>query len=240
MSVIGVGIALFLGCILQCITGMGLALVAAPLLILFLGEHDGVMLLQVIGVIVCAVSAKALWHEIDRPKLIRIFIPAAIGVIPGVVFAHLVAPKILDISLGVATLIALALGKLVTHSRLMAGPAGAPIAGGTSGFLNVCAGIGGPPLVIYAHCINWEYRSYVATAQAYFTCLNLLSLIMSLISHGIPVFQNGIWITAATTSIAGFIAAHYLHDYLPEKRAGQLVYIIAVLGAAAVTVRGIL
>ncbi|MDO4910881.1 MAG: sulfite exporter TauE/SafE family protein [Corynebacterium sp.] len=239
MSVIGVGIALFLGCILQCITGMGLALVAAPLLIIFLGEHDGVMLLQVIGVIVCAVSAKTLWHEVDKAKLIRIFIPATIGLIPGILFAHFVAPKVLDVVLGIATLIALILGKLVTHSRLMAGPAGAPIAGGASGFLNVCAGIGGPPLVIYAHCIEWEYRSYVATAQAYFTGLNLLSLIMSLIAHGVPIFENSVWFVAAACSIGGFVAAHYLHDYLPEKRAGQLVYVIAFLGAGAVLVRGL-
>ena len=61
----GVGLVLFLGALVQRVTGMGMALVAAPLLVLLLGATTGVQTLQVIGLFTCLASAMVLRRDIN-------------------------------------------------------------------------------------------------------------------------------------------------------------------------------
>ena len=77
---------------------------------------------------------------------------------------------------GAITLIALAATALLRTLTLFQGTKGVVVAGSLSGFMNVTAGIGGPPIVVYAATTGWPHREYLATMQLYFTGLSILSL----------------------------------------------------------------
>ena len=65
ITLVGAGVVLFFGSLIQRVTGMGLALVASPFLVLLLGSVTGVQTLQVVGLGVCLASAITLWSDVN-------------------------------------------------------------------------------------------------------------------------------------------------------------------------------
>jgi uncharacterized membrane protein YfcA len=101
--------------------------------------------------------------------------------------------------------------------------------------MNVTAGVGGPPIVIYANSTNWDYREYLATVQLFFAGLNVLSLV----GRGIPDLPPVGWAVAAGSSVAGIIAGNLLSQHIKESVAKKAVFAIASVGSAATLIRGI-
>lgn len=232
----GVGLVVFLGALVQRVTGMGMALVAAPLLVLLLGATTGVQTLQVIGLFTCLASAIVLRRDINLRRAGALLLAAAIGLAPGVWVARTVPASWLNIMIGAITLIALAATALLRTLTLFQGTKGVVVAGSLSGFMNVTAGIGGPPIVVYAATTGWPHREYLATMQLYFTGLSILSLA----GRGLPDLPPAGWVIAAGSATLGLVIGNLAHHRISDTLARRLVYVVAVAGSVATLVRGIM
>ena len=113
------------------------------------------------------------------------------------------------------------------------GARGTAIAGALSGFMNVTAGVGGPPIVIYANSTGWEYREYLATVQLYFAGLNVLSLL----ARGVPDLPAAGWAVTAGASVAGLVIGNRLSSTINESVAKKAVFAIACIGSLATVIR---
>jgi len=235
LTLVGVGVVLFFGSFIQRVTGMGLALVAAPFLVLLLGSVTGVQTLQVVGLGVCLVSAITLWSDVNFRVAALLLVTSAIGLVPGTWIAKSLPASWLGILIGTVTLVALAATVFLRKSRLFVGARGTGIAGALSGFMNVTAGVGGPPIAIYANSTDWEYREYLATVQLYFAGLNVLSLL----ARGGPDLPTAGWAVASGSAVAGVVIGNLLSSTINESIAKKAVLAIAGIGSLATVVQAV-
>lgn len=235
LTLVGVGVVLFFGSFIQRVTGMGLALVASPFLVLLLGSVTGVQTLQVVGLGVCLVSAITLRSDVNMRVAVLLLVASAIGVVPGTLIANALPASWLGILIGTVTLIALASTVFLRKSRLFVGARGTGIAGALSGFMNVTAGVGGPPIAIYANSTDWEYKEYLATVQLYFAGLNILSLI----ARGVPDLPTAGWMVAAGSAVAGVVIGNLLSASINDSIAKKAVFAIAGVGSLATVIQGL-
>lgn len=235
LTLVGVGVVLFFGSFIQRVTGMGLALVAAPFLVLLLGSVTGVQTLQVVGLGVCLVSAITLWSDVNFRVAALLLVTSAIGLVPGTWIAKSLPASWLGILIGTVTLVALAATVFLRKSRLFVGARGTGIAGALSGFMNVTAGVGGPPIAIYANSTDWEYREYLATVQLYFAGLNVLSLL----ARGGPDLPTAGWAVASGSAVAGVVIGNLLSSTINESIAKKAVLAIAGIGSLATVIQAV-
>ena len=235
IALVGTAITLFLGSFIQRVTGMGLALVAAPFLTVILGAVTGVQTLQVVGLGVCAASAIALRSDVNLRRAGVLLVASAIGLVPGVVLTRSIPTAWLGVGVGVVTLVMLASTSALSRAKAVGGTRAAAAAGALSGFFNVTAGVGGPPIVIYARSTGWEYREYLATVQLFFAGLNVLSIA----GRGIPQLSVAGWAVAGVAAVAGTMGGHYFGKHINDNAAKSAVFVIACVGSAAAVVKGI-
>ena len=100
-------LAVFAGAAAQRLTGMGFALVSAPLLTLLLGTMTGVTVVQVLGMAVSGALLISVWRDVDWRTLIWILIPAFVAIVPGVFVVRALPGPMLEIVIGLLVVIAL-------------------------------------------------------------------------------------------------------------------------------------
>lgn len=234
-ALVGMGLIVLLGSLTQRVTGMGLALVASPLLVLVLGADLGVQTVQAVGLGVCALSAWSLRRDISWRKGLALLGAALAGLVPGTWVARALPAAWLSVVIGTVTIAALLASARAPRVRTLDSTRGAALAGALSGFMNVTAGVGGPPIVIYAGSTRWAYREYVATAQMYFAGLNVLSLA----GRGAPALRPGEWVAVAAAAAAGLLIGGRIGRSIDERIAGPAVFAVALVGSIATVVRGV-
>ena len=235
LPVAGAAAVLFLGSLVQRITGTGLALVASPLLVLILGATAGIQVMLIIGLAVCVVSAVMLRAHIDYRRAAVLLAASVLGLVPGAVVARTVPTGWLLIVVGGVTLLALASTRLLRRTGVFAGRTGAGLAGALSGFMTTTAAIGGPPMVLYAQAVRWGYLEFVATVQLVFAGINVLSMF----TRGLPALPWAAWAILAAAALAGLAAGHLAARRVDHRLARGGILALAVLGSAAAVLKGV-
>ncbi|MBW8701945.1 hypothetical protein MBT84_20260 [Streptomyces sp. MBT84] len=106
--------------------------------------------------------------------------------------------------------------------------------GGLGGFMNSAAGVGGPPVSLYALNAGWTVREFVPNAQFYGVVVNLVSVT----SNGLPRLTAPVWAVAVTALAAGALAGRALTGRVPENRARTLVLLLALAGGLSALAKG--
>ncbi|SCK56554.1 sulfite exporter TauE/SafE family protein [Streptomyces sp. WMMB 322] len=219
----------------QRVTGLGFALVASPFLVLLLGPLQGVLLANALSLLSNLVVFAFTWRDVSLRKVLLLSVPAMVMVVPGARVAQHTPAAPLMVVVGSVTLLALLTVTLLPRARVLRGTSGAITAGGASGFLNAAAGVGGPPVSLYAVSTGWDQREFVSSAQLYFALVNAASLA----AKGVPDIDVPVAMSALTALAAGSAAGHWLARRMPVARARAAATGLALLGAAAATVKGV-
>ena len=225
-----------LGAVTQRVTGVGFALVAAPLLVLVAGPFDGVILANLLSLVVCIVVLARTWRDVDWGRGILLVVPALLAIPLGAYVARTVPGPVLLLVIGSVVLVALALGQLSARARILHGTGGAITAGAASGFMNVTAGVGGPAIVLYAVSTRWEHRRFVATFQLYAALVNTASLL----SKGRPHLGASAIVLSLLALAVGLAAGELVSRRVSAAQARRLVVLLAMAGALATVVKGLL
>jgi hypothetical protein len=227
-------VSVLAGAGMQRMTGMGLTLVASPLLVLLLG-NDGVSLLMALGFASSITLVIALWSKVEVRTAGKLFVPALVGLIPGAWLIRVLPAPVLSIVLGLLVVVAILASVLSDRARVFKGTPGLLSAGFLSGFMNAISGIGGPPVVLYALSTGWAQESFVATLQLYFTGLSLATLG----ARGWPVLDASVWFVAFAALAAGLFLGNLLSRRVSSSTARWLMIAIALAGASAAIVKGV-
>lgn len=230
------GTVLFIASAVQRVTGMGLALLASPFLVLILGSTTGIQTCQIVGLGVCLASAWTLRKQISFRKVGLLLVASVVGLLPGVWVSRTLSAAWLSIVIGTITVCALASIQFLRRASIFEGRKGVALAGGLSGFMNVTAGVGGPPMVVYANSTGWKYTEYVASVQLFFAGLNVLSLA----GRGLPSVPVSAWAVIIATAAGGTLAGNLVGNRINERLAQRLVIIIAFVGSLATIIRGVM
>jgi uncharacterized membrane protein YfcA len=115
------------------------------------------------------------------------------------------------------------------------GARGAVVAGAAGGFMNSAAGVGGPPISLYAVNAGWTVREFVPNAQFYGVVVNAFSVA----ANGVPKLAAPQWATVAVAMTVGALIGRGLAGRLSERRARLLVLGLALAGGVTAVGKGL-
>lgn len=243
LQVLGVGVAVAVGAAMQRISGMGVGLIAAPVLSLLLGPVDGVLLVNLLAVINAATNTWGMRADVDWQKFAPIALAMVLGVVPGAWVVANAPTDVLLILVGVLLLLALSivtLGK--RYVPRVEGVLPAAVSGAIGGFMNTLAGVAGPAITVYAEAARWPQKVYAATLQPIFLVGGALSFTVKVLSGAadITAIEPALWAATLAALVVGIAAGTKLAPRVPPTIAHRIALGLAFLGGATALVRGLL
>jgi uncharacterized membrane protein YfcA len=229
-------LAVLVGSLAQSVSGIGFGLVCGPLLVAQLGPHDGVRLSVTLSLAVNLLVLVRDREHADLRRAVLLLVPAALVTpLMAIVVARSPDRALEAAAGGIAVLGAVALaGGLRWHGGR--GRLGTLLAGAIAGASNVIAGIGGPPVALYAANAGWSASRTRGTLQVFFAGINAAALL----ALGLPTVHDGQWLTAAGAMAVGLLIGSAVAPRTPETVARRLILVLAGLGGVAVLVQAAL
>lgn len=230
--------AYFFGAISQRVTGLGAALVGTPFIVVALGPWDGVVAMQLAGLIMCSCLTILLWSDIDWRRAASILAPALVAVIPGVWLAANLPARVTSIVIACLVLVALTTVRSIGLTRPDAFWTRSAAGLGT-GISTSLAGLGGPPLVVYARVTSWQTASFAATLQPVFLALSISTLGARWHFSGrlLPDVPLLAWCAGAAALASGLWAGGVVGRRLDTRQTTFAITMLAYIGALTVLLR---
>ena len=242
MSVLGLPLVVFIACvvivflgaIVQGTLGIGLGMVAAPMLAL--ADRRFIPVVILVAILPLTVSMTLRERSlIDRRGVILAVIGRIPGVALGAAAVALAGDRVLSVLVAVTVLGAVVASLLVDRGRQR--PTTAPMlvtAGLASGFMGTSTGIGGPPMALtYQHADPAIMRS---TISLFFTIGSILSIIGLAVSGSIGGRQIGMGLALVPAVMAGFVVSRLFITRLAGERFRIPVLTVCALAAVALLV----
>ncbi|MGW0817974.1 sulfite exporter TauE/SafE family protein [Streptomyces viridiviolaceus] len=229
------GSIVMVGACVQWLTGMGFALVAVPALVLLLGPSQGVALANCAAGAISAAGLVGGWRRVRLTAMVPLVVASACTVPAGTWVAARLPQPVLLVGMGLLVTLAVLLVMRGLGVSALTGAKGAVVAGSAGGFMNASAGLGGPPLSLYAMNADWTVHEFVPNAQFYGIVVNAFSIA----SNGVPRLGPTGWTTAVAAAAVGAVVGKVLAARVPERRARQLVLLLALAGGLSTLVKGL-
>jgi hypothetical protein len=192
----------------QGVSGFGSALVAMPLLLLFLDARTAVPLCVLNGLVITFFLSLQLRRHIDWRKIVPPLIGCLPGIYAGALFLRDADSDLIKLLLGLV-LVGYALYCLFCRPRPRRLHSFWPYAAGFfTGVIGSAFSAGGPPTIIYTTLTGWDKDDIKATLSVFF-------------------FTNGI-IVAAAHAVSGLTTTAVLHYF-----AGSVLFVLAGVAAGA-------
>lgn len=234
--------AIFIGAIAQRIAGLGFALLISPFLVILLGAHGGVLMVNVCGLVSSSLILFRVWRDVDWGMYRWLALPAILGSIPASAAAVYLPAAPMAVTVGAVVLVALTVSLVLQRTSLVVkGNTPKAVAGFVSGITNAVAGVGGPAVSVYALLARWPQRPFAATLQPFFITTAVVTLTMkTLLDPGqMPPFSAWSWALIVLMIVAGVYAGEKLQRFIRDDQARLAVIAIAFLGAATALAKGI-
>lgn len=227
-----VALIVFVAALIQGVMGFGGALVAMPLLVAVLGIQTASPTFALVAAVATLFNAIR-WRAHATPSdLVRLVVPALVGIPLGVWLLAQVNEAVITRTLGAILIFYAAYSLLGLAVPLLKHNAWAYSAGFTSGVLTGAYNTGGPPVIVFANARRWSPERFRANLQTYF----LISSVTVVVSHWLAghytplIWQTALW--AMPALIAGQLVGIRLCRYVKPEIFRRLVLLfLLVLGA---------
>lgn len=235
-------VAALVGAVGQRALGMGFGLVAMPALVLVLGPLPAVTAINALGVVTSVLVLAQVWRHVDRRRLLRLVIPALVGVAPGILLARVADSDILELVIGALILVGVALTLWMRRAaRPLTGDGPVVATGAIAGLLNGSVGVGAPALGLYGTLGDWPQRSYAASLQPFFVALSVTTVVLkSVLDPASAILWSWWqWVLVLVPVAIGVLVGHRIAAHLPERAARTAILLISFLGGVSVLWSGI-
>lgn len=236
--------AVLIGSLFQRITGLGLGLVAGPVLSFMVGPVAGVTMVNGLSIVNAANNAWSVRKKTDWRRFRLLSGGLVVGSLPALLVVHFFSGPWLMITIGVLVLLALAVASFKPENSRLSPTAKIPmlIAGVTGGFMSTIAGIAGPALTVYARLTGWDHRDFIATLHPVILVANTVSFVLKVVLIGgldFGAVPGWLWIVAIIAIFAGAWLGDLLNRKVSTDQARQLANLLAAAGALGVLIRGV-
>ncbi|QGU04461.1 sulfite exporter TauE/SafE family protein [Corynebacterium comes] len=227
---------------MQRISGMGLGLIAGPVLVVTMGPVEGILVVNVLAFLNAAATTVTVREYVDWRKFALIGSVLVVGSVPAALLVREVSGSLLQALVGGLLLIALAVTtfgqKYIPHAE---GPAPALVAGIAGGFMNTLAGIAGPAITVYAQASRWGQQSFAATLQPIFMVAGALSFLTKILSGAGSLTETNwlIWPVGILGMALGLWIGVRLSEKVSRPRARNIALVLASAGGVVALVRGV-
>lgn len=242
VEIVLVFVVTLIGSCLQRITGMGVGLIAGPVLSLAIGPVEGIMIVNTLALINAILTSISMRENINWRRCAVISSVLIIGAVPGALLVGQASAEVLQAVVGGLLLMGLAVTtfglKYVPTVRGATPMLGAGIA---AGFMNTVAGLAGPALTVYAQANRWEQNQYAATLQPIFVTAAAVSILSKVTFDAGTLGDTDpwIWVAGVAAMLLGISAGILLSKQVAKHRARNLALVLAAAGGVVALGRGL-
>jgi len=212
--------------------GFGSALLAMPLLLLFLPPKSAAPLLTMVELSMGIIILITRWRQIAFKQLSQLLASALIGIPLGIFCLKNASNQFIRPLLAGSILLFVVTNSLVKKKLIIKNKALTFLTGIISGFLGGVGNISGPPIVIYASLKGWNPTIFMATLQGHF----LITGAFIFIGHGISGLWNQsmfvTWLVATPVVIVASLLGNKLNMSLSQEKfyliINGLLFILAI------------
>ena len=216
-------LAIFFAAFIQSITGFGLVIIAAPLLMFFYEPKLTVPIMLLIACSSNSVQGFLMRRKANFPLVRWMYLGMLAGQPVGFFFFTYISNDALKVFINVIVLLSLVLMQ-VSHWRIRECRRNTIITGILSGFTAITTGMGGLPFLIYLAYSTMPQNVFRATCFVYFFLGNATSLISYLIG-GFPLaaaWNEFIFLLPALA--LGIIIGHKSMRFMPAALFRKLIF----------------
>jgi len=230
---------LFLATLIRSALGFGEALVAVPLLALFIPVEVAAPVAVLVSITVAGVVVAQDWRKVHLRSVRGLFVSSLFGIPVGLLLLTLVAESVVKAVLAVV-IMAFSASRLAGLGRAeLRDDRLVWLFGFSAGVLGGAYGMNGPPLVVYGALRRWPPEQFRATLQGYF-------LPASLVGLG-GYWLAGLWVPSVTryyiASLPLVLAATMLGRVINRRLVGRAflvsVWILLVLIATLLLIQAV-
>lgn len=236
-----VGLVL-LAAVIQRLVGLGFGMVMAPFLVVLIGAHEGVMLVNFLSIFAPMLVLPRIWGDIEWRKVVWLGIPA-LAIMPLAAWVSVSSPAgPLYVVVAALVIVGLVTSMLLTRITFEAdGATTRVIAGLGAGAGTVIAGVGGPAMTIYAVVARWPIMSMIATLQPIWIFLSMGSfgIKWAFDDGALPGLPWWAWAGSVVAIIAGIAIGEWLQRRIDEVVVRRLVLILAFIGSIMALITGL-
>ena len=221
----GPTLAVFFAAFIQSITGFGLVIIAAPLLMFF---YEPKLTVPVMLLLACSGNAAQgflMRRQANFPLIRWMYLGMLVGQPIGFFFFTYISNDALKVFINVVVLATLLLMQ-ISHRRIEERRRNTVITGMLSGFTAITTGMGGLPFLIYLAYSKMPPDVFRATCFVYFFLGNATSLVSYLIGGFplAPAFNEFIYLLPAL--IFGIICGRESMRFIPAALLRKLIFVI--------------
>lgn len=192
----------------QGLCGMGSAMIAIPLMTLFISPHEAILISCLASPFYTTYMCSVHGRHANKKALLTLMISAVPGALLGIFILEILSGKMLQIMLGVTLIVFLIWQLMMNRSKGQESTPLAVLSGLMAGFFGSSISIDGPPIAAYGLYAQWAPKVFLGTLSFCF-------------------FIRG-GITAVLQAIDGLYSATICHEAI-------LVVLGALLGLAIAT-----
>lgn len=234
--------SVFVGAVLQRVSGIGFAMVVAPFTIIAIGPAQGVVLVQMCGVASAIIVLTQVFRDVHWKTYLVLLPATAVGIVVGTMFVSRFPSAQAEVISAIVMLCMLAASVAVGYIREYPRNAGTlTAAGGLAGAMTVLAGVGGVALTSLKEATRWDQRSFVATLQPYLITLSTGTVLARLAAapEAWPALSAFVWMGIVAVMVVGMLFGSQLARWIKAHHAAQLTLALSLIGAVAALADGI-
>ncbi len=242
-DILAISTALLLGAFVRAITGFGAALIAMPVMCLFISVQVAAPVQSFFGVIMSLSVLYKNRHALDLRAGLHLLIASLPGLPIGFLMLKFGSPKIVTSILG-ALLIAYAAFSLFAAPSLESktskgkkayrgGPLGTSLAGFCSGVLGGAYAALGPPVVVYGVICRWDRDQFRSTMALFFSCFSTVIVVVYAAGGLITKDVLFYWLFGMPAVVLGLFLGFQCDKYVNARQFRTAVLaLILFLGAS--------
>ena len=215
----------FLASFLQSITGFGLVMVAAPLLMFFYEPKLTIVIMFCLAGCGNCAQLLLLWKQVNWQRIAELFCGALVGIPLGVTVFRQLPGNGLKVAGSIVILFTLVPMEF-KRKRFEENRRNTIITGMLAGIMAMTTGMAGPPLVLYFAYTTMPQNVFRATCIGYFFFSNLGSLLALWIS-GVPIGDAvGEFVFLLPGLACGIALGHWAFRFIPQQMIRKMIIIL--------------
>ncbi len=218
-------LCVFTASFLQAITGFGLVIIAAPLLMFFYDPKFVVLMMIFLALCANAWQGIFIFKQAEHKTVFWLVVGSIIGQPCGFFIYDAISPDGLRLWVGVLLLISIILMQTF-KVKIPITARNSTITGAACGLMSITTGMGGPPLILYTAYSDFTASQLRASCILFFFFCNIVSLLTYLVGGTalVPAISEALWLLPGIA--LGILCGTFVYRHISTKIFKKIIFVM--------------